>query len=38
MVVEEAKHKVEAEVAPLEVEQTLLVLEIRATKDEVSSL
>ena len=37
-VVEEARHMDEAEVARLEVERTSLLLEIGATKDEVSSL
>ena len=37
-VAEEAKRKAEAEVARLEVEQTSLLLEIGAAKDEVSSL
>ena len=36
MIAKEPKHKVEAEVASLEVEQTSLLLEVRATKDEVS--
>ena len=35
---EEGMHKAEAETARLEVEQTSLLLELRATKDEVSSL
>ena len=34
----EARRKVEAEVASLKVEQTSILLEIRAAKDEVSSL
>ena len=38
VVAEEARHKAEAKVARLEVERTSLVLEIGATKDEVSSL
>ena len=36
VVAEEARRKAEAEVANLEVERTLFMLEIRATKDEVS--
>ena len=38
VVAEEARRKTEAEVAYLKVERTLLMLEIGATKDEVSSL
>ena len=38
VVAEEARRKAEVEVAFLKVEQTSLVLEIGATKDEVSSL
>ena len=38
MVSEEARCKVEADIARIEIEQTSLVLEIGATKDEVSSL
>ena len=38
MVVEEARCKAEAKVASLEVERTSLMLEVGATKDEVSSL
>ena len=38
VIVEEARRKVEAEGACLEVEQTLLLLEVGATKDEVSFL
>ena len=37
-IAEEARRKVEAEVTCLEVEQTSLLLEVGATKDEVSSL
>ena len=37
-VVEEARCKAEAEATRLEVERTSLLLEIRAAKDEVSSL
>ena len=37
-IAEEARCKVEAEVASLKVEQTSLLLEVRPTKDEVSSL
>ena len=37
-IAEEARRKVEAEVASLEVERTSLLLEVGATKDEVSSL
>ena len=35
---EEGKRKAEAETALLEVERTSLLLELRATKDEMSSL
>ena len=38
VIAEDARHKAEAEVAHLEVEWTSLMLEIGATKDEVSSL
>ena len=38
VIAEDVRHKVEVEVARLEVEWTLLMLEIGATKDEVSSL
>ena len=38
LVTEEARRKVEAEVACLEVEQTSLLLEVGVTKDEASSL
>ena len=38
MVVEEAKHKAKAETSRLEVKRTPLLLELRAAKDEVSSL
>ena len=38
VVTKEARRKAKAEFARREVEQTLLVLEIGATKDEVSSL
>ena len=38
VVAEEARCKAEAKAAPLEVEQTSLLLEIRAAKDEVSFL
>ena len=38
VIMEEVKCKVEAEAARLEVERTSLLLEIGATKDEVSSL
>ena len=38
MVAEEARCKVEAEVASLEVERTSLMPKVGATKDEVSSL
>ena len=38
VVAEEARRKVEAEAACIEVERTSLLLEIRAAKDEVSSL
>ena len=37
MVTEEARRKAEVEVASLEVEWISLLLEVRATKDEVSS-
>ena len=37
-VAEEARQKAEAEAARLEVERTPLLLEIRATKDDMSSL
>ena len=37
-VVEEGMRKADAETARLEVEQTSLLLELEATKDEVSSL
>ena len=37
-VAKEAKRKAEAEAARLEVERTSILLEIRAAKDEVSSL
>ena len=36
-IAEEARRKAEVEVTPFEVERTLLLLEIRAAKDEVSS-
>ena len=38
VIAEEAKRKVEAEVASLEIEWTSLLLEVGSTKDEVSSL
>ena len=38
VVAEEVRRKAEAEVASLEVERTSLLLEVGATKDEVSSL
>ena len=38
VIAEEARRKVEAKVASLEVEQTSLLLEVGATKDEVSTL
>ena len=38
VIAEEARRKAEAEVASLEVEQTSLMLEVGATKDEVASL
>ena len=38
VIAEEAKHKAKAEVASLVVERTSFMLEVEATKDEVSSL
>ena len=38
VIAEEARHKAKAKVACLEVERTSLLLEVRVTKDEVSSL